>query len=853
MDAAFWLRVQAALDGALERPAEEREAFLRAQCGGDHALLEEATSLLAKVGSEDALLPQDGRGLVGSLLAADRATVGLAPGVVFGHYRIERLLGVGGMGEVYLARDDRLQRKVALKLLSGCLDLDPRMVERFRKEALAASALRHPHIPVVFEAGVQDGRHFIAAEYIEGETLSQRLRRGPPLDWRAAAGIAETVARALAAAHASGIVHRDVKPGNILLDALGRPHLVDFGIAKAIRAPTDAGDSGSALTVAGAQLGTPGYMAPEQFFGEDVGPTADVWSLAAVLYEMVTGKPPAAGTQATRARRGVPVQLGAVLEQALREDPRKRFPDAGALADALAAATRCVWCARLSAYRGWLLALAAAMAAAGVLLSGSLWRIAGPPGPPSLAVLPFENLSADRSDDYFALGIEDEMLTRLARVSGLRVLDRHASERAVKSGVNLSRLADQLGVGHVLEGSVQRQDGRVLVHVRLIDAATQAQQWAERYERDARDVFSIERDVAEGVAAQLSAQVRAVERVAVAIADTASPEAHEAALRGRYLYRKGDAESLKQAVALLEQAVRLDPRYAQAFADLAMARHNLDDFTPDDRPDNRARARTAAQRALALAPDLTDGHVALGWMFELWDWDLDGARREFEAADALAPNSPRAINGLAVLTMNLGEFVRARGLFEHARKLDPLSGTTSINMANLTLAMGELEATEGLAREALRLEPGLANCHANLARIALQRGRLSEAASEARLEPAADWRDYLLAAVDQRQLQRAEADASMRRFEQGYAVESPFLVAALHARRGEIDQTLAWLERAARLRDAGTIELLVAPEFGFLHSDPRFQAFCRRIGLPSAPHPGTSPGAVLLRPSDSAV
>ncbi len=344
---ARWLRVVEIFEAAEQQPTETREAFVRSECGSDQALLEEVSSLLSSHFTPDALQPGQLPPLADVLEArsaqqsAKQAATRpeLRPGDQFGPFRIVRTLGIGGMGEVYLARDERLGRQVALKLLGGWLDLDQSVVKRFRKEARAASSLRHPAVPTVFEAGEYDDRHFIVSEYIEGTPLSRRLRNRGPLPWREAVAIAEPLARALAAAHLIGIVHRDVKPGNILIDLEDRPHLVDFGIAKLL-ASAASGTQLTQLTMVGAQIGTPGYMAPEQSDGEEVGPAADQWSLAAVLHEMVAGKTPEVDHLGVRLAADLPAPLVTLLGRALHASPGARYPGMPAFADALLAVSR---------------------------------------------------------------------------------------------------------------------------------------------------------------------------------------------------------------------------------------------------------------------------------------------------------------------------------------------------------------------------------------------------------------------------------------------------------------------------------------------------------------------------------
>jgi serine/threonine-protein kinase len=827
-----WQLVEALFEQAAALPVEQRGLLLAQRCKGDADLLREVTSLLAQESApEPRLLPrvQSWQG------PASSDPVTLVGGSHFGPYVILRLLGVGGMGEVYLAEDSRLQRKVALKLLAGWLDPDERLMRRFTTEALSASALNHPNIPVVYETGEFARRRFIASEFVDGIPLSERLRQGP-LNCQEALPIVRQVAEALRAAHAAGIVHRDVKPGNILLRGDGTVKLVDFGIAKFSRPTADFSAIDSAQTVVGMVIGTPGYMPPEQALGEAVDARSDLWSLTAVLHEMLFGKRPSASRTGLENAAGIPSAVLALVERGLQSDPADRFQNADAWLAALAASTL------LPAPRRWwrrpTLRIAAALfgvallaATAALLGRGGMHGGARPS--PSLAVLRFDNLPPGEANGYITAGLQEEVLTHLARISGLKVLSPHAVAGLTSHPERLQTLGATLGVGAVLEGSVAVQGERVRVSVELIDTQTSAQLWAESYDRELRDVFDVERDIAERVALQLRATLLPAEKAEVQVADTRNPEAHAALLMGHFFLARGDEASLRKALEKLKEATRLDSDYAQAYAEQSIVWFNLESVSQGPELVRvKAQARSAAQHAIELSPNLPEAHVALGWVFLAWDWDLRAAEHEFSSAVRLAPNSARAKNGLGTLYAYLAQFDRAALLIQQARDLDPLNSSFVSNLGFVRFAQRRTEDAEKLYRAALELEPGAAGCHFMLARLALERGAMGEALREAQAENDPATRDFAVALIDQVKGDAGRARTSLEAFIAKYQSESPFQVAELYAVRGEADRAFQWLDRAYDARDGGTVELLPSRLFTRLYGDARFSAFCTKFGVP---------------------
>lgn len=832
MTSPSWERVEFLFSAAQALPVQEREAWLARECGDDRALAAEVRSLLAMESVPDGLLTADTAGGARGLAAlAGPAT--LVGGTEFGPYMVNRLLGAGGMGEVYLAQDSRLQRPVALKLLAGWLEGNPDLIQRFFQEALAASALNHPNIPVVYETGVVAGRHFIASEFVDGTTLTERLREGP-LPWREALQIAMQVGEALHAAHATGIIHRDIKPGNILLGADGRARLVDFGIAKVAGRQVRLEKSVSKETRFGIVLGTPGYMAPEQAQGLRVDPRSDLWSLAAVLHEMLTGRTVGLDGKSLARSPPLPRALLGMLRKGLQAAPEARYQSARLFVDAIRRGE-----ARASLPRRSLPWALATLLGMGIAVAATLWlRPAPAPSPdgqvPALLVLRFDSSGASESDQWFGDGLRDEVLSHLGRISGLRVLAGRTASALPTRPDNLPGLAAKFDVSAVLEGRVRVEGEHVQVQVQLLDARRDLPLWSDSYVRERREIFAVERDIAERVAARLKAPLLPEERASVEVPETANPEAHAELLKGAFFLARRDEASLRRAVDSFQRAIALDPGYALAEAQLAITLENLADYLSGaELLRTRAQARTAAQAAVRLAPRLAEGHIALGWAFCYWDWDLVGAAHEFDLAGQLAPNSARARNALGTLYGLLGQYDRAAAQMRAARRLDPVSSGFAANLAQIESALGREDEAEKLFRESLELESATVGSHARLALMLMQKGALEAAGREARLEPEPGMRDFALTVLEVHGASRAAADAVLKRFTAQHQDADPVLIAALHAYRGDRDAAFAWLDRAYDARDPGVIELMLQPAFRPLQSDPRFAAFRAKLGIPA--------------------
>ena len=601
-------------------------------------------------------------------------------------YRLERELGHGGMATVYLAQDLRHDRAVALKVLKPELAhaLGP---ERFLREIQVTAQLDHPHILPLLDSGDAGGFLYYVMPYVQGETLRTRLMREKQLPLDDALQIAAEVADALNYAHGQGIVHRDIKPENLLL-AGRHVRVADFGIARAVTAA-----GGDSLTATGVAIGTPAYMSPEQAGGsKDVDGRSDLYSLGCVLYEMLAGHPPFTGGTAheilarhsmdavpslAAARPTVPEGLERAIATALAKVPADRFSTAAQFADALArrGSSATVGAARSSRR----VARLAVIAVAGmVTVGGAILMLRPSPKAPgyartAIAVLPFQNLSAQGPHAYFAGGLHDELLTQLSKVAALKVISRTSVMGYESTKTPLRQIASELGVGSVVEGSVQIEGSRLRVNVQLIDAATDAPVWAERYDRTLDDAFAIQSDVAQQIVAAVGAALSDAEQQRLAAVPTANAEAYRLYLQGReYLIRPGFLRRNEEiAQQLFETALARDPGFALAHAALSEVHGRMFWFRYDPSPARAARQRAEAEAALRLAPELPQAHVAMGLAHFWGRRDYRRALEEFRVALKGLPNDARVWQLIGTVHRRLGNWDEVLAAFEKATQLNP--------------------------------------------------------------------------------------------------------------------------------------------------------------------------------------
>jgi TolB-like protein/Tfp pilus assembly protein PilF len=651
----------------------------------------------------------------------------------FGDYELLEEIGRGGQGVVYRAHQKSLNRTVALKVIGPAHWATEAHVKRFRLEAEAAAGLNHPCIVPIYEVGERDGACYFSMGLVEGGQLDAVAKR-QPMPIRHAAELIAKLARTVSYAHEHGILHRDIKPGNILVDAKGEPHLTDFGLARLV-------ETESTVTRTMEVLGTPSYMAPEQAVGDNarVTGTTDIYGLGAVLYQLLTGHPPFAGgttfetvrlvldTEPRQPRlwnRKIDRDLATICLKCLDKDPQRRYSSALALAEDLERwlkhepiRARCTgiftrgrkWVRRNPTSAVLVVALAAAIGA-------MIWKteFVHHPLTTGIAVLPFENLSDDKENAFFADGMQDELLSNLAKIADLKVISR-TSVMQYKSGItrNLKEIARQLGVGHVVEGNVRRAGNRVRVSVQLIDARTDTHLWAEHYDRDVADVFAIQAEIAQEIADTLEVKLSPSQSDALAAAPTRDTKAYDLFLKGEYEQHQGvrapqsamSGESFDRAQIFYRQSLARDPNFALAYARLAWSELHRHWFISNLTSAELAEVRSNIDRALVIAPALPDAHLALG-VFHYWGHrDYDSALRALDRAIELQPSNSDSRTCRAAIYRRRGEWRRALAESERASELNPRDPLIPAEIGNTYNILRRWSEAEQSLKRALAIDP----------------------------------------------------------------------------------------------------------------------------------------------------
>jgi TolB-like protein/predicted Ser/Thr protein kinase len=762
-----WQQVEKLYQAALEREPSQRAAFLQEACAGDEVIRQEVESLLAYEPQTEGFIQAPALQEAAQGLSADQARS--LVGRQLGAFKVLSLIGAGGMGEVYRATDIRLGREVAIKVLPAEVSSDRDRLRRFLREARSASTLNHPNVATIHEIGEADGVHFIAMEYVEGQSLAAKIG-GRPLDPAEIVDIAVQVADVLEEAHNKGITHRDIKPANIMLKPRGQVKVLDFGLAKVIGpGGRDVASelSTAAKTETGVVLGTVEYMSPEQVLGRELDHRSDIFSLGSVLYEMATGRRPFSGPTVSETRDrilhgqpeamarfnySVPAELDRIVRKCLEKDRERRYQTMRDLAIDLENLSDQFGAARVSVPRGEsatdvglerrsiftsrrTLALSgvAILLVAAALLYALMFRGASATRQPeirSLAVLPLVNLSGDPEQDYFADGITETLIAGLARVGALRVISRTSVMQYKGSHKSLPEIARELNVDAAVEGSVQRFGERVKVTAQLIHAPVERHLWGETYERDLRDVMALQNEIARAITQEIHIKLTAQEQMRLASARPVSAEAYDYYLRGRFHANRQNKADNETAIQMCDRAVALDPNFAAAYAELAQAcvwRFFL--FTPDQKQWEE-RAFVAVEKALSLDPDLAVAYLARGRL--LWTpshhYPHERAIQEYRRALALNPNLDEVQNQLALVYNHVGAFDRALQELEKAVATNPSNTLAQFRIGETLLFQGKYErALAALGNIPKEANPSMVGYQAPTALLHL--GRTQEAAA----------------------------------------------------------------------------------------------------------------------------
>ena len=774
------------------------------------------------------------------------------------------------MGVVYRARDERLDRDVALKVLPAGALADDAARRRFRKEALTLAKLAHPHIAMIFDFDTQDGVDFLVMEYVAGQTLALKLNEGV-MPEKETIALGAQVAAALEEAHEQGVVHRDLNPRNILVTSRGQTKVLDFGLAKLLRPRGDVEATQSFAETEGV-AGTLPYMAPEQLRAEALDGRTDIYALGCVFYEMAAGRRPFTEDSAPRLTEEIlhqtavsPRALNArlspqfetIILKCLAKDPEDRYQSAKEVSVDLRrlATSRAVAVAETKPRRTqarWLrIAIgggAGAISIAALLIvlnaGGVRDRLLGKTGTEhirSLAVLPLENLSRDPEQEYFADGMTEQLITDLAKISELKVISRTSVMQYKGARKPLPQIAQELGVDAVVEGSVQRSGDRVRISAQLIDARADQHLWARSYERDLRNVLALQDDVAQAIANELKIKLASQGQPRLAGSRPVDPEAYEAYLKGHYYASKRTEKDLKKSIEYFQQAIEKDPNYASAYSGMADAyallgfRGNL--------PSNDAlsKAKEAALKAVKLDDSLAEAHASLAFIAEIHEWDWATAEREYKRALELNPGYAAGHNWYAGYLMYVGRFDEGIAEAKRARDLDPLSLPVNNALAGRLLVAGRVDEALEQLKKTLEMDPRFAPAHQTLGWAYLNMGKHEEAIQEFQqalqlsgtddTNPIVDL-GFAYAAAGKREQARKILAKLKKLHEQGVVPSGS--IAILYGALGELDEAFAWLEKAYEERDPELTYIKVpARRFEPLRHDPRYQDMLRRMGLPT--------------------
>lgn len=832
-----WQEIDRVFAEALEREPEERASFLDGACGDDTELRREVESLLAHD------LPNT---IPGDKVWEEATQLLTAHGTRtdIGPYRVIRSLGAGGMGHVYLAHDSRLNRPVAVKLISHYIAGEEESVRRFRQEALAASALNHPNILTIYEIGEVDGDSFIATEFVDGKTLRELIDSAPiPID--RCLDIAKQIATALSAAHAAGIVHRDIKPPNIMIRFDGLVKILDFGVAK-FTLPNNEGLSDPAIeTTPGTVVGTAAYMSPEQARGNPIDNRSDLWSLGVILYEMVTGQRPFEGDTAldlmsavierqpaplSSSGKVVPSLLEDLVFKALEKNREHRYQTATEVLLDLQELTKSLEIAQtIDRLPGQSKAVT--------------HRSSRTSAEASIAVLPFVNMSADSDNEYFCDGLSEELLNALSRINDLKVAARTSAFSFKGKDTTVSEIGRALNVNTALEGSVRRSGTRLRIMVQLVNCADGYHLWSERYDREMQDIFDVQDEITLAIVAALKVKLLGKEKDAILKRYTDNVEAYQLYLKGRYYWWKTDPEEYRKSRDFFERAVAADPSYALSYAGISsyFGYGSAWGMVPPDI--GWVKACEANDRSLALDNTLAEVHTNTGGINMVYRRDLNAAEQNIKRSIELNPGFQEAHYIYSSYLAIRGRFDEAIAEAQEALDLDPFSLRLNHHLGHTYYLARRYDDAITQYHQAIELDANNPQLHESLGDAYEQKGKYNEAITEwqiaMKLEGDSDGADTLgrvhtengfKSAVQAMAQPRAEQLEKRRELGE-YLPAIHF--ARVHTRLGNTEKAFEWLTKACEERNVFALLIHADPLYDSLRSDERLTALMQSFNLPN--------------------
>ncbi|MBA4123236.1 MAG: protein kinase [Acidobacteria bacterium] len=885
-----WQKVKAIFDSAVEVAPDNRSAFLNDACADDGELRREVETLLASSDEAESFMETPFAGEIAGLIL-DTPPNQLKNGQGFSHYKIVRQIGVGGMGEVYLAQDQKLDRQVAIKILNEKFSRHESNLERFIREAKAASALNHPNILVIHEIGENEAANYIVSEFIEGVTLREIIRESP-MKLSEVLDIAIQIANALTTAHTAHIIHRDIKPENIMIRPDGFVKILDFGLAKLVEQKAvgfEASTVKQNQTAKGVILGTVNYMSPEQAKDERVDERTDIFSFGAVIYEMIAGRTPFAGDSMSetfanlinseppplsRYASNVPDEMQRIIAKMLRKNKDERYQTMkGLLADLKdlrenlafderlekshssdtenetkvlqattgdanlqTAETNSSFARQIKQHKPL-----AAFTALIVLLTAigfGVWYFtnfwANSTQIKSIAVMPFVNESSNAENEYLSDGMTETLISSLSQIPKLNVKARSSVFRYKGKDATAQAIGKELNVQAIVHGRVvQRGDDQLMLSLELVDAQTENVIWSEQYNRKQTDLVSLQSEIARDVSNKLRMKLSGADEQKLAKKYTENTEAYKLYLQGRFYLNKRTAKDIWKSIEYFGQAIAVDPNYALGYAGLADAHALLSVYRGAPPHETKPKAKEAALKALLLDDNLAEAHTALGTILHDYDYDFAGAEREFKLSIELNPNYAAAHQNYGILFSTLGRHEEALAEYRRALEIDPFSLIFNRGYGERLIYARRYDDAIAQLKKTLELDAGFVSTHYSLAVAYQMKGSYAEAIEEFAKFQELTGEPQTAASIRENYARNGWQGFLRMITEEGLQFITPWHnLATFHAELGEKDKAFAEMNKSYERRESFMVRLKVDPRLDPLRDDPRYQDLLRRVGFP---------------------